>query len=204
MRSQELEGHSCFTNLTVKSTRDYRFSELMWAFHVHRTSGNVVTAFEILEVSLWKPKLEYLHHYCDPPIIHGDIKPSNILLDGGFNAKIGDFGLARFKVEDNNIVEGEVKKEGSLGNGAEDNGSVVETESVITTSGFEEANNVHQLGGIEMSPESVVVRVEASPDTVVGVELSPEAEAAPVVSPRTVAAMVSPSDGLEAVSQREL
>ncbi|KAL0400839.1 UNVERIFIED_CONTAM: Receptor-like serine/threonine-protein kinase [Sesamum latifolium] len=36
--------------------------------------------------------LEYLHHYCDPPIIHGDIKPSNILLDGGFNAKIGDFG----------------------------------------------------------------------------------------------------------------
>ncbi|KAL2227153.1 receptor-like serine/threonine-protein kinase At4g25390 [Sesamum indicum] len=147
--------------------------------------------------------LEYLHHYCDPPIIHGDIKPSNILLDGGFNAKIGDFGLARFKVEDNNIVEGEVKKEGSLGNGVEDNGSVVETESVITTSGFEEANNVHQLGGLEMSPESVVVRVEASPDTVVGVELSPEAEAAPVVSPRTVAAMASPSDGLEKASVSE-
>ncbi|KAL0304182.1 UNVERIFIED_CONTAM: Receptor-like serine/threonine-protein kinase [Sesamum radiatum] len=147
--------------------------------------------------------LEYLHHYCDPPIIHGDIKPSNILLDGGFNAKIGDFGLARFKVEDNNIVEGEVKKEGSLGNGVEDNGSVVETESVITTSGFEEANNVHQLGGIEMSPESVVVRVEASPETVVGVELSPEAEATPVVSPRTVAAMASPSDGLEKASVSE-
>ncbi|KAK4431574.1 Receptor-like serine/threonine-protein kinase [Sesamum alatum] len=147
--------------------------------------------------------LEYLHHYCDPPIIHGDIKPSNILLDGGFNAKIGDFGLARFKVEDNNIVEGEVKKEGSMGNGVEDNGSVVETESVITTSGFEEASNVHHLGGIEMSPESVVVRVEASPEAVGGVELSPEAEAAPVVSPRTVAAMASPSDGMEKTSVSE-
>ncbi|WMV20361.1 hypothetical protein MTR67_013746 [Solanum verrucosum] len=41
--------------------------------------------------------LEYLHHFCDPPAIHGDIKPSNILLDDNFNAKIGDFGLARLK-----------------------------------------------------------------------------------------------------------
>ncbi|KAE8701028.1 Detected protein of confused Function [Hibiscus syriacus] len=38
--------------------------------------------------------LEYLHHFCNPPVIHGDIKPSNILLDGEFKAKIGDFGLA--------------------------------------------------------------------------------------------------------------
>ncbi|KAL0299447.1 UNVERIFIED_CONTAM: Receptor-like serine/threonine-protein kinase [Sesamum radiatum] len=104
--------------------------------------------------------LEYLHHYCDPPIIHGDIKPSNILLDGGFNAKIGDFGLARFKVEDNNIVEGEVKKEGSLGNGAEDNGSVVETESVITTSRAKEM----YPGWVEVSrrPEGCVTWPDAS------------------------------------------
>ncbi|KAH6783013.1 Protein kinase superfamily protein [Perilla frutescens var. hirtella] len=148
--------------------------------------------------------LEYLHHYCDPPIIHGDIKPSNILLDGGFNAKIGDFGLARFKAEDNVIVEGEVKKEGSLGNVVEDNGSVLEeTESVITTSGFDEGYNVHNLGGADSTPESVVVRVEASPEVVQGVELSPEAEAAPVVSPRTVAAMASPPDGLEKTSVSE-
>ncbi|XP_073297798.1 receptor-like serine/threonine-protein kinase At4g25390 [Primulina huaijiensis] len=145
--------------------------------------------------------LEYLHHYCDPPIIHGDIKPSNILLDESFNAKIGDLGLARFKVEENNILEAETKKEGSLGNGLEDNGSMVEeTESVITASGFEESHNIHDLGAVEKSPESVIVRVETSPEAVVGIELSPEAEAAPVVSPGTVAAMSSPCDGLEKIS----
>ncbi|XP_057798455.1 receptor-like serine/threonine-protein kinase At4g25390 [Salvia miltiorrhiza] len=148
--------------------------------------------------------LEYLHHYCDPPIIHGDIKPSNILLDASFNARIGDFGLARFKAEDNVIVEGEVKKEGNLGNGLDDNGSMVEeTESVITTSGFEEGNNLHNLAGVDSTPESVIVRVEASPEAVSVVEMSPEMEAAPVVSPRTVAAMASPSDGLEKTSVSE-
>lgn len=39
--------------------------------------------------------LAYLHHSCRPPIIHYNIKPSNILLDENFNPKISDFGLAR-------------------------------------------------------------------------------------------------------------
>lgn len=40
--------------------------------------------------------LDYLHHQCQTPIIHCDLKPSNILLDREMVAHIGDFDLDRF------------------------------------------------------------------------------------------------------------
>ncbi|KAK2986188.1 hypothetical protein RJ640_001950 [Escallonia rubra] len=39
--------------------------------------------------------LEYLHNNCQPPIVHYDIKPSNVLLDEEFTGHVGDFGLAK-------------------------------------------------------------------------------------------------------------
>lgn len=39
--------------------------------------------------------LAYLHQECENQVIHRDIKSSNIMLDDGFNARLGDFGLAR-------------------------------------------------------------------------------------------------------------
>jgi serine/threonine protein kinase len=39
--------------------------------------------------------LTYLHHECNPTIIHLDIKPGNILLDEDYTPKLADFGLAK-------------------------------------------------------------------------------------------------------------
>ncbi|PHT34339.1 hypothetical protein CQW23_26139 [Capsicum baccatum] len=38
--------------------------------------------------------IEYLHGYACPPVIHRDIKSSNILIDEEHNARVADFGLS--------------------------------------------------------------------------------------------------------------
>ncbi|KAM0901895.1 hypothetical protein ACQ4PT_019657 [Festuca glaucescens] len=40
--------------------------------------------------------LDYLHNHCMPPMAHCDLKPSNVLLNDGMGACVGDFGLAKF------------------------------------------------------------------------------------------------------------
>ncbi|KAL9238687.1 hypothetical protein vseg_013077 [Gypsophila vaccaria] len=58
--------------------------------------------------------IEYLHNYAVPPIIHRDIKTSNILLDAKWVGRVSDFGLS-LKGPENEEGSMSIKAVGTLG-----------------------------------------------------------------------------------------
>ncbi|XP_059457764.1 probable LRR receptor-like serine/threonine-protein kinase At3g47570 [Corylus avellana] len=59
--------------------------------------------------------LHYLHDHCETPIIHCDLKPSNVLLDDDMIAKVSDFGLARILFATNDDSQNQTSTVGIKG-----------------------------------------------------------------------------------------
>ncbi|KAI3442577.1 Protein kinase domain-containing protein [Psidium guajava] len=62
--------------------------------------------------------LDYLHNQCESPIIHCDLKPSNVLLDADMVGHVGDFGLAKIVLEstsDTRVYMSSVGLRGTIG-----------------------------------------------------------------------------------------
>ncbi|KAE8646529.1 hypothetical protein Csa_016866 [Cucumis sativus] len=70
--------------------------------HLSDSSTTVLNWKQRLQIALDAAQgLEYLHNCCKPPILHRDMKTSNILLNEKMQAKISDFGLSRIFANEN-------------------------------------------------------------------------------------------------------
>ncbi|KAH0853570.1 hypothetical protein HID58_093072 [Brassica napus] len=66
-----------------------------------KRGGNVLTWENRMQIAVEAAQgLEYLHNGCQPPMVHRDLKTTNILLNERYGAKLADFGLSRsFRID---------------------------------------------------------------------------------------------------------
>ncbi|KAF7825814.1 putative LRR receptor-like serine/threonine-protein kinase [Senna tora] len=98
--------------LTCCSSIDYKGQEFKALIFEYMSNGSIDEWLHTVAESLDQPRtlgldrrlnilydvasaLHYLHCECEQPVVHCDLKPSNILLDDDTVAHVSDFGLAR-------------------------------------------------------------------------------------------------------------
>ncbi|PQQ13695.1 putative receptor-like protein kinase [Prunus yedoensis var. nudiflora] len=73
-------------------------------FHDVREAPESLNLDQRLEIAIDVAcALNYLHNHCETPIVHCDLKPSNVLLDNEMTGHVSDFGLARFLSQETGI-----------------------------------------------------------------------------------------------------
>jgi hypothetical protein len=64
------------------------------------TLNNTLSLSQRLDIAIdVMDALDYLHNHCQPPIVHCDLKPSNILIAEDMSVRVGDFGISRILTE---------------------------------------------------------------------------------------------------------
>ncbi|KAK9058508.1 hypothetical protein SSX86_023350 [Deinandra increscens subsp. villosa] len=91
-----VKGYYWTPNLQLLVTDYAPNGSLQCKLHEKSTSSQPLSWARRFKILLGTAKgLAHLHHSFRPPIVHYNLKPSNILLDHDFNPKISDFGLTR-------------------------------------------------------------------------------------------------------------